>query len=94
MSVTVEFEGHKIYAINAPHIFASVVGNKLALKTNTFALVWRQEPDGVHASMRSVREFDVSVIAKKYGGGGHKNAASFKFEDFSKIPWKIIKDEY
>lgn len=28
-------------------------------------------------SLRSVGEFDVSEIAKQYGGGGHKNAAGF-----------------
>jgi len=29
-------------------------------------------------SLRSKGDFDVSEIAKKYGGGGHKNAAGFK----------------
>jgi len=92
LAMPVEFEGHKVIAINVPHMFASIIGNKLALKTNTFAIIWRQELDGIHASMRSVRDFDVSEFAKKYGGGGHKNAASFKFNDLSEIPWKIIKE--
>ncbi len=30
-------------------------------------------------SLRSQREVDVSAIAKSFGGGGHKNAAGFKF---------------
>lgn len=34
--------------------------------------------DQVMWSLRSRGEFDVSAIAKKYGGGGHKNAAGFK----------------
>ncbi|OGN32900.1 MAG: hypothetical protein A3I39_00540 [Candidatus Yanofskybacteria bacterium RIFCSPLOWO2_02_FULL_47_9b] len=92
MTILVDFEGHKIYAINVPHMFASVIGHMLAKKSGTFAIMWRLEPDGVHASMRSVEDFDVSVIAKKYGGGGHKNAASFKFQDFSQVPWKVIKE--
>lgn len=29
-------------------------------------------------SLRSTGDFDVAEIAKKYGGGGHKNAAGFK----------------
>ena len=29
-------------------------------------------------SLRSKEEFDVSAIAKQFGGGGHKNAAGFK----------------
>lgn len=33
-------------------------------------------------SLRSRGEFDVSAIAKKFGGGGHKNAAGFKTTRF------------
>lgn len=29
-------------------------------------------------SLRSIGDFDVSVIAKQYGGGGHKNASGFE----------------
>jgi len=29
-------------------------------------------------SLRSVGDFDVSEVAKKYGGGGHRNAAGFQ----------------
>ena len=29
-------------------------------------------------SLRSVGDFDVSMIAKRYGGGGHRNAAGFQ----------------
>jgi oligoribonuclease NrnB/cAMP/cGMP phosphodiesterase (DHH superfamily) len=29
-------------------------------------------------SLRSIGDFDVSEVAKKYGGGGHKNAAGFE----------------
>jgi len=35
--------------------------------------------------MRSRGEFDVSEIAKQYGGGGHKNAAGFVVD---KLPWE------
>jgi len=35
-------------------------------------------------SLRSHGEFDVSVIAKQYGGGGHKNAAGFTLRI---LPW-------
>lgn len=36
-------------------------------------------------SLRSRGEFDVSAIAKKFGGGGHKNAAGF---EVVQLPWK------
>jgi nanoRNase/pAp phosphatase (c-di-AMP/oligoRNAs hydrolase) len=31
-------------------------------------------------SLRSKKEIDVSIIAQKNGGGGHKNAAGFSTE--------------
>lgn len=34
--------------------------------------------------MRSRGDFDVSEVAKKYGGGGHKNAAGFVVDE---LPW-------
>lgn len=43
---------------------------------------------GNNISLRSIGEFDVSIIAKKYGGGGHKNAAGYavdKIEDIYKL---------
>lgn len=37
---------------------------------------------GFNMSMRSIGEFDVSIIAKKYGGGGHKNASGMPTQKF------------
>jgi uncharacterized protein len=34
--------------------------------------------DNIMFSLRSIGNFDVSSIAKRWGGGGHKNAAGFK----------------
>jgi oligoribonuclease NrnB/cAMP/cGMP phosphodiesterase (DHH superfamily) len=43
-----------------------------------FAIGWFQRGDGLYAySLRSRGDFDVSELAKRYGGGGHKNAAGF-----------------
>lgn len=75
-------------ACNAPSFLASELGNKLALETGTFACVYSF--DGASKqwkySLRSVGDFDVSEIAKTFGGGGHRNAAGFSlhfnlFED-------------
>jgi len=35
-------------------------------------------------SLRSIGEFDVSAVAREYGGGGHRNAAGF---DVPTLPW-------
>jgi oligoribonuclease NrnB/cAMP/cGMP phosphodiesterase (DHH superfamily) len=36
-------------------------------------------------ALRSVSDFDVSEIAKQYGGGGHKNAAGFIHNEWYKF---------
>ncbi len=41
------------------------------------AIVWYHSLETTKFSLRSRGEFDVSEIAKKFGGGGHKNAAGF-----------------
>lgn len=38
-------------------------------------VILKQKMDGVHCSFRSKFEYDVSKIAEKFGGGGHKNAS-------------------
>ena len=88
----VQFEGHQVYAVNVPHIFASVIGNNLALYKNSFGIIWFQDNNQIRVSLRSIKDFDISVIAKKYGGGGHKNAAGFKLPLGTELPWKIIQD--
>ncbi len=39
------------------------------------AAILKQKNDGIHCSFRSKPEYDVSKIAEKFGGGGHKNAS-------------------
>lgn len=47
------------------------------LKAPFGACYW-DGPDGRTFSLRSEGDFDVSEIARKYGGGGHKNASGFR----------------
>lgn len=67
-------------AINANTLFASELGNLLAEQSASFGLVWQLAADGeVKISLRSKGgALDVSVIAARYGGGGHPNAAGFR----------------
>ena len=39
------------------------------------AVILKQKKDGIHCSFRSKFEYDVSKLAEKFGGGGHKNAS-------------------
>lgn len=73
----VEFAGYNVYAVNAPSEIKSELGNLLAAKTNSFAIIYYYESGNWKVSLRSVKDFDVSAIAGMYGGGGHKNAAAF-----------------
>ena len=75
----VDFEGVRIPVVNAPYINISELVGKLA-ESAPFALGWFQRADGLYAySLRSrgADGVDVSEIAKKYGGGGHRNSAGF-----------------
>lgn len=74
---TVEFEGFRVPCVNVPYKGISEIVGKLA-ENRAFAIGWFQEPSGKFLySLRSKGDFDVSAIATKYGGGGHRNAAGF-----------------
>ena len=66
-------------AINASALFASELGNLLAMRSETFGLIWQLGSDGlVKASLRARGQVDVAHLAATFGGGGHPNAAGFR----------------
>ncbi|MCC5612333.1 DHHA1 domain-containing protein [Nostoc sp. CHAB 5834] len=66
------------WAVNAVSEFSSEVGGRLARKGGTFGAVWYlPSADTIKVSLRSVAPFEVEPIARKFGGGGHPQAASF-----------------
>lgn len=87
-AVTVGMGGRAGLAVNCPPMFASDVGHELATKGGTFGLCWHT-PDGVVArcSLRSNGDYDVSMLAKGHGGGGHKNAAGFEVPLRELVQW-------
>ena len=87
----VVFEGHEIYAVNAPHFFASQMGNFLCKEKPPLVIVWHWSEGKIAVSLRSDGSVDVSEIAKKYGGGGHKGAAGFRVNSRCDFPWKIVE---
>lgn len=75
-------------AANAPAFLASDLGHELANKSGTFGLVWSMAGDGqIHCSLRSNGDYDVSAIAKAFGGGGHRNAAGFSTDIDTLMSW-------
>ena len=70
---------HNIPTVNTP-LLASEIGEALLAEfpEAVFAATYYNHPDGrQHWSLRSRGDFDVSEVAKEYGGGGHKSAAGF-----------------
>lgn len=84
-------DGHFVPVVNAPHYAASEIGNILAEKGFPFAATWYDTFNGKRAfSLRSTDAGeDVSVIAAKFGGGGHRNAAGFAV-DLGAFSWEAL----
>lgn len=73
---TVNFEGYKSLIIETA-VFHSEVGNALVNKMPPIGIVWSEKNGRISVSLRSDGTVDVSKLAQKYGGGGHKAAAGF-----------------
>lgn len=78
--------GVPVLAANLPYTLTSDAGHRMAVGNGTdaspqyaFAACYWDTFAGRVFSLRSASGgYDVSEIAKKYGGGGHKNAAGFR----------------
>ncbi len=75
----VRVDGYDIPIVNCSlKKLASDVGHKLCEEheDSPFSASYVYDEDGnMRVSLRSIGDFDVSEVAKKFGGGGHKNAA-------------------
>ena len=76
-------------AANCPPHLTSDVGHELAVQSGTFGLCWtlNQAKPVANCSLRSNGDYDVSAIAKAFGGGGHKNAAGFEVPIATLLGW-------
>lgn len=72
--------GHELAQRNAhlmPHPFYDDEPKPIIVQAGIGVVYWATLT-GRSYFLRSIGDIDVSKIAKKYGGGGHKNAAGFK----------------
>lgn len=78
-AVTMEIGGYAVPVVNATIYFSEVATRLLKLHpTAEFAAYYMDRADGMRQwGMRSRAEFDCSKVAKRYGGGGHMQAAGF-----------------
>lgn len=77
-----EIGGVKVPIVNVPYHYASDCADAMlkAEPDAPFCASWFKRADGkIQFSLRSSDDrMDVSEIAKKFGGGGHRNAAGFE----------------
>jgi len=59
------------------------VKNKKAI-----GIVWSRKSGKINVSLRSNGKIDVSKLAFKHGGGGHKAASGFTLDVEKPFPWK------
>lgn len=71
----IKIDGHLVKAVNCP-LYQSEIAGKLA-EMGTFGAVYYDLGEKRIYSLRSRSDFDVSEVAVKYGGGGHKAASGF-----------------
>ncbi len=57
----------------------TLIGVLRSIRGVRIACIIREQADGVRGSLRAKDDTDVSVLARKVGGGGHKAAAGFSF---------------
>ena len=82
----VTFNGYSGLMVNAPPVFHSLIGDILAKKNGTFALMWNAHKSGViKVGLRSRSGFDCIPLASSMGGGGHAQACGFKMA-VSRLP--------
>ena len=81
----VEFRDEKAYFVNNTNFFdGALLGNEICKRGYAIAIKFSFNKDKVIVGLNSIGDLDVSLIAKDFGGGGHKNAAGFNmdYEEF------------
>jgi hypothetical protein len=73
------FNGQRGLMVNAPGVFHSLVGEILAKRSGSFALLWSATQGGViKVGLRSERGYDCIPLAESMHGGGHAQACGFR----------------
>lgn len=84
---------YNVPIVNAPYCYASDICD-IMNKDEAFALSYYfKNTDSIYVSIRSDVDgsnIDVNEIAKKFGGGGHRNAAGFEIKIDSNLIQNLI----
>jgi oligoribonuclease NrnB/cAMP/cGMP phosphodiesterase (DHH superfamily) len=79
----VVLDGERGLAVEGDPFYRSELGHRLAELSGTYGLVWYSRAGGYRVSLRSIGDYDVERLARRFGGGGHRNAAGFTLPDRS-----------
>ena len=93
---TIFFEGSKTALINNSQTQdGSLLGNEICKNDYEIALKYTIKKDQMIFGLNSIGDINVGNIARKYKGGGHKNAAGFHLclEEGFKLLLKLYKCE-
>lgn len=97
-----EFDGKIAYMVISRELLNKYVPNEeefdvdgfvnycLSLKSTIVGILFFELKNGVKVSLRSKEKFPVNLLAEKFGGGGHLNAAGIRL-DGEKLDEVIIK---
>ena len=78
MSYEGEFEGYKAIIMNKPFANSQAFDSVYNPDIHDIMILWGcKQGEFKYSIYTDKKDLDVSEIAKKYGGGGHKNAAGF-----------------
>ncbi len=83
------FEGYTVPCVNfsLPINERSIALSELYEKYPPFSMSYRFDKGKIKVSLRGNGEVDLAIIASKYGGGGHKNAAGFAVDVNCPLPF-------
>lgn len=85
-SFVVNFETYRTLCVNQQRCSTGTFSSIYDENLHDMMLSFYFNGSEWYVSLRSIKEeVDVSLIAKKYGGGGHKHAAAFKTKELSTI---------
>ena len=82
---TINLEGYRVFCLNLGNANSEYFGDLINKFDAVMTFCYKGTLNLFNASIYSNGKVDVSEIAKKFGGGGHKGASGFTFKDFSFI---------
>ena len=86
---TEQVDSENCFVCNS-NVDISDLGNYIAKQGYQIGIIWGRRKGQLIVSLRSIGDMDVSIIAKDFGGGGHKNASGFTLNTFMDLK-KFLK---